>query len=115
MNNNWIQLNSLDQLENINLNSNDRKQIIFKHSTRCYISSRAYKELVLFTVEKNNNYDFYYLDLLKHRNISDSISEVWSITHQSPQIIIIKNKIPIYNTSHEGITNDEMNKQIAAL
>lgn len=75
----------------------------------------AYKELELFTLENNDNYDFYYLDLIKDRNISNTISEKWQIVHQSPQIIIVKNKIPIYNTSHEGITKNEMNKQTVDL
>jgi len=43
------------------------------------------------------------LDLLQYRNISNEIAEVFGITHQSPQILLIKNGIVIYNESHEGI------------
>nr|WP_262919454.1 thioredoxin family protein [Niabella hibiscisoli] len=44
----WITLNSVEQLEAINQKSFEKPQLIFKHSTRCSISSviknRLYKK-----------------------------------------------------------------------
>lgn len=112
MNNTWIPLNSFEQLEKINLDSTNCPQIIYKHSTRCHICSWAYKELESFTLENKGNYAFYYLDILKHRDISNEVSKVWGIIHESPQIIIIRNNVSIFSTSHEGITKEEIAKKI---
>jgi bacillithiol system protein YtxJ len=58
--------------------------------------------------------DFYYLDLIAHRNISNKISEVFHVYHESPQILIIKNGECVYDESHMGIRMDEIVEAITA-
>ncbi len=99
----WNTLESVDQLNEIQEISYQKMQVLFKHSTRCGISMHAYEKL-----EKNWNFlpdeiDFYYLDLLMYRSISDAIAQKWKITHQSPQIIVIKKGEAIYTSSHHSI------------
>jgi len=47
--------------------------------------------------------DFYYLDILKHRNLSNHIASDLDVWHESPQIIVIKNEESVYDESHSGI------------
>lgn len=108
---NWIDLNSAEQLAYIKELSKTRAQVIFKHSTRCSISSMAKSRL-----ERNaqpQTGDFYFLDLLKHRSLSDQIAEDFSVNHESPQILLIKNTECVYEESHSGIEMDEITEQIA--
>lgn len=108
---NWIDLNSEDQLTAINELSKIRPQVIFKHSTRCSISSMAKSRL-----ERNvqpETSDFYFLDLIKYRSLSNKIAEHFSVHHQSPQILLIKNTACVYDESHGGIQMDEIAEQIA--
>jgi bacillithiol system protein YtxJ len=108
---NWIDLNNMQQLADIKELSKTRPQVIFKHSTRCSISSMAKSRL-----ERNEHPgsgDFYFLDLLKHRLISDRIAEDFAVAHQSPQILLIKNTECVYEESHSGIQMDEIAEQIA--
>ena len=70
---NWINLQSEDQLQEIVSNSNSKPQVIFKHSTRCSISSMAKNRLD--KKENPDGIDFYYLDLIRHRNISNKIAD----------------------------------------
>ena len=58
---NWIQLTSIDQLETIKINSSNKPQVIFKHSTTCSISQMAFSRFE--RSEAPYNIDFYYLDL----------------------------------------------------
>lgn len=98
----WNILEHSDQLEMIIQNSWERPVLIFKHSTRCIISKSALRSFESgFDLE--DKMTLYYLDLLQYRNVSNEISEVFGIVHQSPQILLIKNGIVIYNESHEGI------------
>ncbi len=103
---NWIQLNEEEQLEQIIEKSQTIPQVIFKHSTRCSISSMAKNRL-----DKNDQpegIDFYYLDLLKHRTISNKIAEDFDVQHQSPQILIIREGKCTYTESHSGIMMDDI-------
>ena len=105
----WIPLNSLAQIEQIRNESINKPQVIFKHSTTCSISKMA-----LDRFERSNapdTIDFYYLDLLNFRNISNAIAESFQVHHESPQVILIKNGACVYDESHYGIMMDEIVEQ----
>ena len=57
--------------------------------------------------------DFYFLDLLKFRSLSDKIAEDFSVNHESPQVLLIKNTSCVYEESHSGIQMDEIAEQIS--
>lgn len=107
---NWINLEDEKQLDELINKSHVSPQVIFKHSTRCSVSSMAKNRL-----DKNNAPDgsnFYYLDLIKHRNLSNKISDYFEVRHQSPQVLVIINGKCVYNESHSGITFDEIDAAI---
>lgn len=108
---NWIPLTELAQLDTIHKASFDNPQVIFKHSTRCSISSMALNRLERDTAPSNA--DFYYLDLIKYRPISNAIAEQFNVYHESPQILVIKNGECIYDESHQGISMNEIAEQVA--
>ncbi len=107
---NWIALNSIQQLAEIKELSKTRPQVIFKHSTRCSISSMAKSRLE--RNEQPEKGDFYFLDLIKYRSLSDKIAEDFHVNHESPQILLIKNTECVYAESHSGIQMDEIAEQI---
>lgn len=103
---NWIPLTTEDQLILIKEKSFSIPQVIFKHSTRCSTSS-----MVLNRLERADapaTIDFYYLDLLAHRNISNKIAEDFQVYHESPQVLLIRNGECVYDESHMAITMDEL-------
>lgn len=108
---NWIEITDEAQLNDVKNLSATKPQLIFKHSTRCPVSSMAKTRLERGLTP--DNIDFYYLDLIKHRNISQKIAETFDVNHESPQILLIKNGICIYDESHSGITMDEIVEQTA--
>jgi bacillithiol system protein YtxJ len=103
---NWIPLNNEAQLDNIKEKSTVRPQLIFKHSTRCSISSMALSRLE--RAKQPESLDFYYLDLISHRHISNKIAELFQVHHESPQVLLIKNGECIYDESHSGIRMEEI-------
>lgn len=108
----WIDLQSEEELNAIKERSFTRPQVIFKHSTRCSISSMAKNRLDKSSTPADM--DFYYLDLLKFRNISNKITEDFKIYHESPQVLLIKNGECIYDESHSGIDIKELVEQAMA-
>ena len=106
---NWIPLTTEAQFEEILERSADKPQAIFKHSTRCGTSS-----MVLSRLERSvapETIDFYFLDLIAHRNISNRISEALKVYHESPQILLIKKGECTYDESHMGISMDDLSEQ----
>ncbi|UII33501.1 bacillithiol system redox-active protein YtxJ [Fulvivirga ulvae] len=101
---NWIQLNSSDDLERIKEESRVNPVMIFKHSTRCSISDMALNRLERSWSDQDMaNVKPYYLDLIRNRNVSNEVAEVFDVRHESPQVLIIKNGEVVYNDSHMGI------------
>ncbi len=103
---NWIPLQDEKQLNEIVANSNIIPQVIFKHSTRCAVSSMAKNRLD--RKEAPAGVNFYLLDLIRHRNISNKIASDFGVIHESPQVLVINNGKCIYNESHSGIMFDEI-------
>ncbi len=108
---NWIELKSNSQIKEIIEKSKARAQVIFKHSTRCSISSMAKGRLERSIVP--GNADFYFLDLISYRNISNLISSEFSVSHESPQILVIKNGECVYDESHSSITMEEIKEHVS--
>ena len=99
----WKTLSSIDQLDQIDVQSNERPVILFKHSTTCGISAGAKYRLEDAWGDEVKNYDFYYLDLLTYRPISNAIATRYGVRHESPQILVIQNGKAVYNASHQRI------------
>ncbi len=105
----WIQLTNEEQLNRITNLSKQRTQVIFKHSTRCSISSVAWKR-----VQKNDvqtNIDFYFLDIISYRSLSNKIADTFKVHHESPQILVIKDGECIFDESHLSISIDDILEQ----
>ena len=95
------------QLDEINRQSFDNHItgiVLFKHSTRCSISSMALNRIERSWDLQKESVPIYYLDLLNYRDISEKIAQIYSLLHQSPQILVIKNGKCIYNASHSEIS-----------
>ena len=104
-------LDSLETLSEIIKESFDSPIVLFKHSTRCSISS-----LVLGKITSQlKNVDMFILDIIAHRDISDKVAQQLNVIHQSPQLFIIYQGKCYYNTSHFGIKAAVVQKQLAIL
>ena len=108
----WIHLSDEEQLKQIVTNSQLRPQVIFKHSTRCSVSAVALQRLQ--KVAQPADIDFYFLDLILHRSLSNKIADVFDVRHESPQVLLIKNGECVYEESHMGISMNEILDQAHA-
>jgi bacillithiol system protein YtxJ len=108
----WINLSEKEQVDDVIKGSSQKTVVFFKHSTRCIVSRHALAELEREWTYNSQDVDFYLLDLLSFRDISNYISQVLAIQHQSPQILVIRNAAVIYHTSHEGISASILNHKL---
>lgn len=100
----WEHLTEASQLESILEESKTKPVLIYKHSTRCGISSMALDRLERSWDEEGKAIKPYFLDLIAYRNISNIVAEMFNVYHQSPQIIVIKDGKAVFDESHMGIS-----------
>jgi bacillithiol system protein YtxJ len=108
----WIHLTDEEQLKQLVTKSHLKPQVIFKHSTRCSISAVALQRLQ--KVSQPSDIDFYFLDLLSYRDLSDTIAESFNVAHESPQILLIQSGECVYDESHMGIRMNEILEHVHA-
>jgi bacillithiol system protein YtxJ len=101
---NWIALTDYSQIQKALEQS--EPFLVFKHSTRCSISSMAKSRF-------ERNYELesvqaFYLDLIAYREISNQLSADFGIKHQSPQLLLIQSGTCTYNASHNSIDLEEI-------
>jgi len=108
----WKPLTNVSQLEAIIKESAQKPVVIFKHSTRCGISRMALKR---FEGEFNlqDKVTPYFLDLLQHRDVSDSVSQHFNVMHQSPQLLLIVDGKCVYDESHGDIDAESLQKKVS--
>jgi len=108
---NWINLEEENQLQYIK--QKQGKSIIFKHSTRCSISMMAKKRVELDADIVPADVECYFLDLIKHRELSNQIAELFHVHHESPQLLAIKDGECILDQSHGAIAIEEVIEELA--
>lgn len=103
---NWLPIESLADLTRaVEVSSMEKNKavLIFKHSTRCAISSTAKFRLESFW-KNDDNFPTYFLDLIKYRELSNQIANDFNVRHESPQVLVIKDGKCIYHSSHLSIS-----------
>ena len=76
--------------------------VVFKHSSTCELSAAAKIEIA------NVNLPVFELVVQNSRPLSNHIEDHFKIRHESPQVIIIYQEKPIYNSSHRDVTADNI-------
>ena len=108
----WQLLKNIETFDDLIRLSSDIPVMLFKHSTRCSISVMAKQRL-------ESKWDFsseeiipVYLDLLSYRNVSNEIADRLQVTHQSPQVILMKNGRGVYHASHNQISVGDLKQNL---
>ena len=106
----WIPLNDLKQIDYIKQKSSIKTQVIFKHSTRCGISSMVQRQFIEDYNFSEKELDLYYLDILNYRQISDEVGYGFQLIHESPQLLVIKNGELVAHASHGQINQVDLGR-----
>ena len=111
---NWNKLTSEEQIDQVIAASEEKPVLLFKHSTRCSISSMSLDRLLRnWKPEDADKITPYYLDLIAFRSVSNRVAERFGVPHESPQVLLIQNGKVTYHESHYGISYAEIKSQVA--
>ena len=100
MDNHFVPVADAKSLEELVARSHDEPVIIFNHSSTCPISAAAYRQM-------SKVKDAVALVVVQRaRDVSREVEARTGIEHESPQAIILRNGVAVWNASHWSITSD---------
>ncbi|TRO65307.1 bacillithiol system redox-active protein YtxJ [Christiangramia sabulilitoris] len=109
----WIELNSINQLDEIEKISVEKTVAILKHSTRCGVSRMVLRMFETdYDLDENEPVELYFLDLITYREISNEIASRFRVQHESPQLIVLKNREVVHHSSHQGISANKLKELV---
>ncbi len=76
--------------------------VLFKHSNTCGTSHRARREIEQLT--EDDDPPVYEVVVQEARSLSNKIETWLGIRHQSPQVIVLYQRQPIFDASHGRVT-----------
>ncbi|SPF56722.1 General stress protein [Candidatus Desulfosporosinus infrequens] len=89
------------------------KIILFKHSTTCPISARAWQEVQDFIREGSAEVPVVMIKVIESRPVCNQATEDLGVKHQSPQVLLLSNKKVLWHASHQSVTKNEIKKALA--
>ncbi len=105
---NWKSLERIEEVDALAEQSCQRPCVIFKHSIRCNISYIAKHRLEQKWDFASDEMEAYYLDIIKHRPVSDYVAERFAVHHESPQLLLIRDGECTCEASHLDISLEEL-------
>lgn len=104
----WFQISSTQEADGVIKASNEKIQVIFKHSGSCGISFFAKKNLDSIPPEELQHADMYIVDVIRDRNVAYYLADRFSVRHESPQLLVIKKKKVIWHGSHNAVNPENL-------
>lgn len=98
----WNHITEEKDIEDLEKRSFTKPVIIFKYSTRCGISRITLRQFEK-DLPDNIDVEYYFMDLVKYRSLSNEIAERYKVRHESPQLIVLKEGQLVHHSSHQSI------------
>jgi bacillithiol system protein YtxJ len=99
----WEYLRDVNTFNQLVHESTEKPLVIFKHSTRCPISSMALDRFNDAASEIAAESNLVMIDVIDYRPISLHVADALGVMHQSPQVLFVHNEKAVYDNSHNGI------------
>jgi len=90
----------------------DGPAVIYKHSNRCGTCFRALREVRKFA-ERHPNVPVFMIDVVRDRQVSNHVSQHFSVIHQSPQALVIQDGRSVWDGSHLNVTAGGLERAVA--
>ena len=104
----FIQISTIEALDDFITKANGAAAMLFKHSNLCGISAQAYREMATLDTPVG------LVVVQDARNVSNEIEKRWGIEHETPQVLIIRGDAVTWNASHFKIKAAAVSSAFAA-
>jgi len=112
---NWKLLRNEADISEIVAKSFQQPVLIYKHSTRCSLSSVTQARLERNWQSESLDIECYFLDLIAFRGLSNLVADKFQVPHQSPQILVISQGVSFFDCSHMSISHGVLKEVLQQL
>jgi bacillithiol system protein YtxJ len=106
MDNHFKRVKDTEELDALVESYGERPLVIFKHSLTCPISSAAYDQMEQYEGRVA------LIEIQNARGLSSAIASRFGVTHESPQVIVLRKGQVVWNASHFKITAETVAKAV---
>ncbi len=100
----FVPISTQQDLDRLLAASTEHPVVLFKHDDACSISVRAYWDLAAVPGEIS------LIDVEQHHELSQSVAAQLGVRHESPQVIVVRDRQPVYAASHWNISRDAVTR-----
>ncbi len=104
-------LDAVDDWTAAREDSSSKLIVIFKHSSMCPTSARANDEMQSLA---EADVPVYRVVVQEARDVSDTIADDLDIRHETPQVIVLSNGSPVFDTSHHRVRAEAVREALSA-
>ena len=101
-----MRITDVDSFDELASRSQNVPVVVFKHSTTCPISAAAYDEMSRFEGEVA------LVEVQRARNLSKEIEQRTGVTHESPQVLVLRNGKVVWDASHWKVKADAVQQAV---
>ena len=107
METNFSPVSDAAALEELFERSNAEPVLVFKHSTACPISARAYSQMERVQTPVS------IVVVQKSRDVSREVEQRTGVRHETPQALVLRNGRAVWNASHFDITAEVVEQAVS--
>lgn len=100
---------ALDRL--LEAGGGDGAAVLYKHSPRCIVCRRAIGEVEALA-RSRPELPVYVLDVLEQRGLSDRVARKLGVSHESPQVLVLRGGRATWSASHGGVDERAIERAI---
>jgi bacillithiol system protein YtxJ len=106
----FVDVDDSAALEEVFARSRHAPVVLFKHSTTCPISARAYQQMS--QLDRNTVGDVSLVIVQTARAVSDEVARRTGVRHQSPQAFVLRDGKAVWDASHFDVTADAVERAV---
>lgn len=108
----FVPLDTLDALEDAIARSEREPVVLFKHSSLCGLSARARRKLNDLA---GGTPPVYEVVVQRRRELSNDIEQRFGIRHETPQVIVLHRRRPVFDASHHRVSAETVRQAVDPL
>lgn len=102
----YTELTTISEWQDVFEQTSSEPTFVLKHSTRCPVSAEAYEVYKEYLSSQKDDIASYLVKVIESRDVSNAIEKDTKIKHESPQLLLIKDKEVVWSATHFDIKED---------
>lgn len=109
----WNTISEPYQVEDILKKSDEKPQLIYKHSHRCSVCFVSKGNLEQASEDILEHADMHFLNVVNNRTASDAVASELPVRHESPQVVLVDEGEVLWHASHGSIEADTILEKLS--